>query len=223
MTEDFVHLIEKSNNFFRELAENNNRDWFAPKKSFFTTEIQRPAERFSALLAEELSQRTKRSYKAKVFRIHRDIRFSKDKRPYNTHLHLLWSQTRPGPAPGWFFGSAADYLTMGCGLMKMEKAGLDRFRTEVADRGQGLVTALQTAADEVGATLAEYGPAALKRVPRPFPADHPRAELLKRKGLAVSAPLGADWQARGLPEAALRVVGGLMPVWAWLDGIFPVS
>jgi uncharacterized protein (DUF2461 family) len=50
----------------------------------------------SDLFAEDLARLTGKPHVPKVFRIHRDVRFSKDKTPYNTHLHLMWS--RPGDA-----------------------------------------------------------------------------------------------------------------------------
>jgi hypothetical protein len=64
---------------------------------FYRDEIKKPAELMADLFAEDLARHTgKCRMVSKVFRIHRDVRFSKDKTPYNTHLHLLWS--RPGDA-----------------------------------------------------------------------------------------------------------------------------
>ena len=54
-------------------------------------------------------------------------------------------------------------------------------------------------------------------MPKPFAPDHPQAELLKRKALAVTAPMGADWRERGVLKATLARVEGLLPVWQQFD------
>lgn len=220
MPDEFETLIDTANTFFGELARNNNRDWFAPQKSRYAEEIRKPAGILAEQLAHEFSKRTGRGYTSKVFRINRDVRFSRDKTPYNPHLHLMWAQAGREVAPGWFFGSSPDYLVLGCGMMSLEKEALDRFRARVDSDGAELAAALARANDRAGATLADYGPAPLKRVPKPFPPDHPQADLLRRKGLAVSAPLPADWRQNGLVASASRIADDLMPIWHWLDVTF---
>ncbi len=220
MSDNFASLIDTSNAFFTELAQNNTKDWFTPRKDQYTADIRKPAELLADLLAQEFTRMTGKPHGSKVFRIHRDVRFSKDKTPYNTHLHLIWSQTGRESAPAWFFGSAPDYLILGCGLMTMEKNALARFRAAVDADGAALSAALDTAARDAGASLSDYGPPPLKRVPKPYDPDHPQAELLKRKGIAVSAPLPQGWRSDGLIKSTLAAAEQLRPVWHWLDGVF---
>jgi uncharacterized protein (TIGR02453 family) len=90
-------------------------------------------------MAEDIARATGKPHVPKVFRIHRDVRFSKDKTPYNTHLHMMWSRGAEATrAPAWFFGAAPDYLTFGMGVMGLEKDTLTRFREMVDKTGDDL-------------------------------------------------------------------------------------
>jgi uncharacterized protein (DUF2461 family) len=100
---------------------------------FYRDEIKKPAELDGRPFRRRPRPATGKPHVPKVFRIHRDVRFSKDKTPYNTHLHLLWSRRRGGERPAWFFGASPDYLTFGMGVMGLEKDTLTRFRQMIDD------------------------------------------------------------------------------------------
>ena len=216
MSDGFTELIDVSNAFFSDLAKNNRKDWFASRKQYFGETIQKPAQLLGEVLAQDLGALTGQNYACKQFRIYRDVRFSKDKTPYHTHLHLMWSAQRAG-MPGWYFGSSPDYLIVGCGYMTLEKPMLARFRAAVDADGATLADALAEAAMSAGATLSDFGPAPLKRVPKPYAADHPQAELLKRKNLAVSAPLPSNWRQTGVVDGILSAANRLLPIDRWLS------
>jgi hypothetical protein len=78
--------------FFERLKADNTKAFYESHKVFYRDEIKKPAELMGDLFAEDLARLTGKPHVSKVFRIHRDVRFSKDKTPYNTHLHLLWSR-----------------------------------------------------------------------------------------------------------------------------------
>ena len=202
MSDGFEALINRSNVFFTHLRDNNTRDVFEAHKATYTTEIKKPAELLADLFAEDLAKATGHAHKPKVFRIHRDVRFSKDKTPYKTHLHMMWS--RPGLAPMFFFGASPDYVILGMGVMGLEKDALTTYRAMIDRRGDDLADALEAS----GAHLSDWGPDPLKRVPKPFDPDHPHAELLKRKSFAIRSELPAGWQATGL----LKTLNQMIPV-----------
>jgi uncharacterized protein (TIGR02453 family) len=220
MSDGFPDLIDSANGFFRDLAENNTREWFEPRKAQYTDTIRKPAALLADLVAEDLGRLTGHSHAAKLFRIHRDVRFSKDKSPYNPHLHMMWSQTGPDPRPVWFFGVAPDYITVGMGSTGLSGARLADYRALVDAKGPALEKAIAAARDEVGATLSDWGPPPLKRVPKPYAPDHPHGDLLRRKGLTLSAPLPEDWRNRGVIPSLGATMAGLRPVWALLDGAY---
>lgn len=216
MADGFAELLDRSNTFFRALARNNTRDWFEPRRAEYTNEIKKPAELLGDIMAEELARLTGARFKPKLFRIHRDVRFSKDKTPYNAHLHLMWSGDDPA-APSWFFGSSPDYCTLFTGLPGLSGAALTRFRAMIDRGGDALKVAMAKAETDVGACLSDFGAAPLKRVPRPFDADHPHGDLLRRKSLILGAPPAGDWRDTGFLPALTATARGLLPVWRVLN------
>lgn len=190
----FEGFRDDDGKFFRKLAKNNERTWFLEHKAEFDEGWNAPMK----LLLAEVRDAIDASFahcdldEPKVFRIFRDVRFAKDKSPYKTHIGGFIPLKRSGkkttdlPMALYFhvgakekFGAAGHYV--------MEPDSLARFRSAVADesRGKELVKLL--------ASLAKRGfPAdtheGYQRVPKGFDPAHPRAELLKRKGLIVEFP-----------------------------------
>ena len=148
--------------------------------------------------------------------MHRDLRFSKDKTPDNSHLHISFIPACAMAAPPhWFFGLETDSLAVGSGIFRFDKARLDNFRERGAGAdGSELLALLRALAkDGVRANQPE-----LKRVPAPHGQDHANAELLRRKSLSVwidfdgpAAALGSD-----ALEACLSAFAKLKPVFDWL-------
>ncbi|MBV2358432.1 TIGR02453 family protein [Thalassococcus sp. CAU 1522] len=200
-------LVANARRFLTELAANNTREWFQGEKHRYDSELKRPAERLLGDLAPHLEALAGAPVRQKLFRPHRDIRFSTDKTPYHTHLHLAWSIQ---DGRGWYFGLSPSYATAGAGIMAFDKVQIDRWRDAVAGpRG----TALTGILDQIGGRI---DPPELKRVPPPFPGDHPHHALLRRKGLTVwvddLAPVIAADPFGGLSGAFER----LSPVMTWL-------
>lgn len=164
--------------FLDQLKANNNRDWFNEHKKEYEAAIKTPGTVLGNEMAARLTLLTGKEATPKLFRINRDIRFSKDKTPYNTHLHLLWSD---GSGPAFFFGLSPDYVTAGCGVMGLQKERLDAYRRAVDLHGDQLSSNVERLKNN-GYRLDEPE---LKRVPAPFEKDHPHGQLLKRKSLAL--------------------------------------
>src|SRR5262245_19253422 len=74
--------------FLRDLAANNDRNWFQANKARYERAYKAPAEAFTAEIRPRIEALAGQPTGAKIFRIHRDVRFAKDKSPYNTHLHI---------------------------------------------------------------------------------------------------------------------------------------
>jgi len=190
----FTLMIDEGNTFFAELAANNTKDFFEPRKAFYNDRIKKPAALFAELAAEEFSRVAGRSYKPKVFRIYRDVRFSKDKTPYNPYLHILWSsEGAEGLSPVIFFGSEPGSLVMGSGIMGMKGEAMICYRAFIDTHGDEVSQVIGTS----GLDLTNWGPEPLKRVPPPFDKDHPHGDLLKRKSLIISGDLGDAWRQSG--------------------------
>jgi uncharacterized protein (TIGR02453 family) len=219
MADGFEGMIAEARDFFTRLRADNTRDFFEANKATYTDRIRKPAELLADLFAEDLARATGAAHGPKVFRIHRDVRFSADKTPYKEHLHILWSRPGAAVAPAWFFGVSPDYLLLGMGMMDLEKDALARFRRMVDKEGIDLTDAMDAAAHK-GVTLSDWGPEPLKRVPKPWDEGHPQADLLRRKAFAVHAPLPEAWEARGLLPSMTALLPPMLPVWRFLDGAF---
>jgi uncharacterized protein (TIGR02453 family) len=179
--------------FFHELAAEMNRDWFHANRQRYLTQW---AEPMTALLAG-VAARLARSYAPirlgapSLFRIHRDTRFANDKTPYKTHIAgRLPLHTRlpiDGGCSALFVEIGLDDDYAGVGTYFFDAAQLARWRRLVAADATGrplarLVTRLRTAGYRVG------GHDDYKRVPRGFAPDHPRADLLRMRGLTAAFP-----------------------------------
>ena len=79
--------------FFSDLRQNNNRDWFAEHKPRFKS-LETEVKNFGEQLKDKLNQHDSID-RFKLFRVYRDVRFSKDKTPYKTHFGLTWHRTKP--------------------------------------------------------------------------------------------------------------------------------
>ena len=181
--ETFARLIPDARQFLTELAADNSRDWFLAQKSRYDRLLKHPSLLMLDQLAHDLGRQSNQPVRPKLFRPQRDIRFSKDKRPYTTHLHMMLSfGPETQPQPGLFLGVAPDYVRIGGGLMSFPPATLASWRSTMAS-GDGTEMASLLAGLAGQGLHAE--PPELKRVPSPYGQDHPHGDLLRRKGLTV--------------------------------------
>lgn len=169
--------------FLKDLKANNTKDWFAANKATYEETIKGPGSRFAADMAMELKNLTGQSHNSKIFRIHRDVRFSKDKTPYNAHLHIAFMpETSRVQPPMWFFGLSPGKLSLGCGVFQYDKDALALFRAAMSGpMGTDLMN-LSSQMRDKGFDIKEPD---LKRVPSGFDKDHPNSDALRRKGFSV--------------------------------------
>ncbi|HEX4711952.1 DUF2461 domain-containing protein [Phenylobacterium sp.] len=170
--------------FLGDLRDNNDRAWFTAHRETYDQAIRGPAEAFLACLEPALASLTGGPVSGKIFRIHRDVRFSKDKRPYNAHLHIAFP-ARSGAgdvtACGFYFGLEPERVLLGAGGFDFAGPVLDAYRAAAADPVKG--AALESILARLAASGLRIEGAELKRVRQPYAQDHPRAALLRRKGL----------------------------------------
>ena len=173
--------------FLGALARNNRKDWFDEHRAEYEEAVLEPAREFVIELGTRLRRLRPRlqvdprtNYGVK--RINRDIRFSKDKKPYKDHQTLWWWEGREKEAsPGYWFDLHSRTVILAVGLYMAKPKVLERYREAVLDdhRGGALDRMIK------GFERKHYkleGPMK-KRVPRGFDPDHPRARYLKYDGL----------------------------------------
>jgi uncharacterized protein (TIGR02453 family) len=191
--ERFEGFADPDGRFFRALARNQRREWFAAHRQEYEQGWQSPMKALLTEVREQLDGlfRHHPLGPPKVFRIYRDVRFSKDKSPFKTHIggYVAIDGAGDGPsAPAaMYFHVAPKEMFVAAGQYMMDGAQLTQFREAVLDdrRGRAL-GALIAKLTRAGFTIGSHD--VLQRVPRGLDPDHPRADLLKRKGLIVSFP-----------------------------------
>ena len=188
--------------FFEGLEAENTKAYWERNKSVYETQVRAPMEELLAELAPEFGD-------GKIFRPYRDVRFSKDKSPYKTNIAAVLGDG--------YIHLSAESLGAGSGMWQMAPDQLERFRQGVvADRpGTELERILATARK---AGLKAEGHDLLKTVPRGYPKEHPRAELLKYKGLITwkEWPTGAWLGSRKAKDRIVDFLRASMPLNRWL-------
>jgi len=172
--------------FWHELSTEMNRDWFVENKPRYEALWVTPMQ----ALLEEIHPKLAKAYAPltlappKVMRIHRDVRFSKDKTPYKLHIGAMTKLATGHVAIYLHLGLDEEFVGAGCYFFDAPQ--LARWRKAVIGKpGEALDTIigkLRKRGYEVG------GHDDYKKVPRGFDAEHPRAELLKLKGLTAGPP-----------------------------------
>jgi uncharacterized protein (TIGR02453 family) len=190
--------------FYEGLAADNSKTYWTAHKARYEQDVQAP---MAALLAELESE----FGEGRIFRPYRDIRFSADKSPYKTAIAASL-------AGGGYIQLSSTGLAAGSGMYQMAADQLDRYRRAVAEdlTGKELPRVIASV-EEHG--IAVTGHQSLKNAPRGYPKDHPRADLLRNKGLIA----WQEWPAAawlGTAAAKDRVTGffrATRPLCDWLD------
>jgi uncharacterized protein (TIGR02453 family) len=197
--------------WFAGLEADNTRAWFTAHREIYDRGVRGALEAMLENLAAELGG------EVRMFRQHRDVRFSADKSPYKTTTYGLIVE-RPDGLPSLYAQLSSRGLYAGAGYHVMAADQLTRFREAVVDDGAGAELERAIAGAEV-AGIEVFGEA-LKTAPRGYPRDHRRIRLLRHKALGAGRRLAAG--ADGIPgaralEHARKTWAGCGPLTAWLD------
>jgi len=204
--------------FFRELKAHNERPWFEANKQRFRDSVQAPMSVFIEAMAPRLKKISKnfvadpRPVGGSMFRIYRDVRFAKDKRPYkeNAGCHFRYVGAKDVHAPGFYMHFSADEVFHGGGMYMPEPQALAKIRDAIVKKPQAW-KALK--ADEAFVkTFGSLGDGhALARPPRGYDPGHPLIEDIKKKSFfamhnsgvkAAQSPDFADEVAKTFHAAA---------------------
>ncbi|HKW33456.1 MAG TPA: DUF2461 domain-containing protein [Candidatus Acidoferrum sp.] len=169
--------------FFRGLARNNNREWFLPRKPVFEQKVKEPMRQLVDALnlaLHDCAPEYETDPDKAIFRIYRDVRFSKDKKPYKEQIAATFRRSgEPHHQGGYYFAISHKSVAIGGGVYMPEPELLLAVRQRIAERHEEFRRIL--AARPLGKLLGNLEGAQLSRVPRGFPADHPAADLLRYK------------------------------------------
>lgn len=174
--------------FLKGIAAHSEKAWFEANRPLYEAGYVAPAKAFVTALGERLrviapDVHFEPKINGSIGRINRDIRFSKDKRPYKDHLDLwFWlGETKGWDRPGFWFSLSADKAFGGTGIYQFMGEQLDGYRQSVIHPRSG--KALVAAMAEVSAKGYEIGGKTRKRPPAGLEIAPERAELLLYEGL----------------------------------------
>lgn len=164
--------------FLKKLQKNNNRDWFHDHKASFK-EIELDVKQFYSQLSEQLNQFDSIDT-FKVFRIYRDVRFSKNKLPYKTHFGGSFHRTKPELRGGYYLHLAPENESfIATGFWDPSKEDLLRIRKEFETDSEDIRALMDTPAFK--AVWGTVQGDELKSAPRGFDKQDPNIDLIRKK------------------------------------------
>jgi uncharacterized protein (TIGR02453 family) len=179
--------------FLRELKANNQRAWFDANKARYQSDVRDPLLAFIAAWRPRLAAISPhyiadpKPMGGSMFRIYRDTRFSKNKDPYKTVASAyFWHEAGKENTPGFYLHLEPDQCFVGMGVYQPDTTMRGVIAQTIARKADDWQAIKQ---DKAFKQLFTFGGDSLQRVPKPFDADHPLAEDLKRKDFIVVANL----------------------------------
>ena len=172
--------------FLAELKANNSREWFTANKDRYRNTVQEPLLRFISDFADPLHEISRefvadpRPSGGSMFRIYRDVRFSKDKSPYKTHAAAEFRHRagKDAHAPGFYLHLEPASVFVGAGSWHPAREAIDNIRTEISEHPKKWRNILS---DPDFCKHHELSGESLKRAPRGVDPEHPLIEDIKRK------------------------------------------
>lgn len=211
--------------FLRSLARHNDRAWFEAHRAEYDDACVAPALAFVANVGPRVKSmcpgtQFDAQLGGSLLRMHRDLRFVRDEKPYKEYLDLwFWRGDDKGrAAPSFAVRLHGDRIVVGAGIRVLEGELLAAYREAVADprRGRKLATVVDELCD--GGRYALAGKE-LARVPSGFDAEHPRAELLRRTGLFIvrDTPVGKSASSAKFADECVEHFARMVPLCKWLQ------
>ncbi len=172
--------------FLRDLAKNNNRDWFKANKQRYEDSIREPALQFVRDFEARLEKISPhmvvddRKVGGSLFRIYRDVRFSMDKTPYKTNsgIHFRHEAGKNAHCPGFYLHLDPKEIFVDAGVWRPDSETVGKIRATIDAEPKSWKSAVGR---KTFASTYELAGDSLKRPPKGYEADHPLIDDLKRK------------------------------------------
>lgn len=188
-------------NFLKDLAKNNNRDWFGTHKELFEDAKEQAFSEFTTIY-NGLKQNDYLE-PMKMYRIYRDVRFSGDKTPYKTHFAMYAGRLKPDYRGGYYLHIEPGNSFLGIGFWNPEKEDLLRIRKEI-ELDDELQTILNN--KEIRSTFETIVGDEVKTAPKGFDKNHERIHLIKKKQFLLMHKLkDEEVLSDDFPQKAIEV------------------
>ncbi len=198
-----AHLSQAALRFLRGLKRNNDRTWFEARRDIFEEELKKPMLAIVGEINEALlsfaPEHVRPPQKA-LMRIYRDIRFSKDKRPYKIHAAAWWSRAglEKTSGAGFYFDVNSTEITIAAGCYMPERDQLLAIRRHLSAAGAARHTEFRRllASPRLSRLMQPIDGQPLTRAPKGFLPDDPALDLILHRQWGVSSTLPAEHATR---------------------------
>jgi len=210
--------------FFKDLEISNTKKWFEENRKIYEKNVLEPAQEFVMETGERLKSispkivaipKTDKS----IFRIYRDMRFSKDKTPYKTHLGIFfWEGPRKKLGnPGYYLQLDKSSILIAGGLYSLPNDIVKTYRDAISDskKGKEIAKILKKITKNPSYQL---GGMHYKRVPRGYDSENPNVDLLLHNGLYIyyEGPIPKEVYSRDFLDYSYGIFKDMLPLHNWL-------
>ena len=206
--------------FLKKIEKNNNREWFAEHKKEFLTIEKSVKEFFNEIYVD--FQKDDSLEKIQFYRIYRDVRFSKDKTPYNKHLSVSFTRTKPSLRGGYYLRIENDASFVGGGFWDPNKDDLLRIRKELELDASELrdIISQPNFVKHFGTLQGEE----LKSAPRDFDKNHPNIDLIRKKQFLVGRQFtNAAVLAPNFKEEVIETFKAMRPFFNYMSDVLTTN
>src|SRR5690348_10017003 len=223
MAESFKGFPKDFFLFFRELKAHNERPWFEANKERFRKSVQAPMSAFIGAMAPRLGKISKRFTAdprpngGSMFRIYRDVRFSKDKRPYKEHAacHFRHALGKDVHAPGYYVHFATDEVYFGGGMWMPPSDALQKIRDLIVKKPSAWKAIRND--KRFAKSFDDIDGSALSRAPRGYDPEHPLvADIKKKSFFAMHESSAKEARSNNLIEEVSDTFSAATPLMKFL-------
>lgn len=183
--------------YLAKLEANNNRPWFESRRQEYEDAVRTPALEFISAMADDLHAISPhflalpRKVGGSLMRVHRDVRFGKDKRPYKTNIGIQFRHTQGKDvhAPGFYVHLEPKECFLGVGIWHPDAAALVRIRTAITENS---VAWIKASREKKFSRVYELAGDSLANAPRGYAKDHLLLQDLKRKDFIAVAEISSN-------------------------------
>ena len=205
-------LSSKVLNFLKQLKKNNNRDWFTENKGDY-----QKAHVYMEAFADELLFGMQQiddietpTGKKSLYRIYRDVRFSKDKTPYKNSMSGYFKRATAAKRGGYYFHFEPDHVMIGGGFWGPNKDDLNLLREQISQDADPLRVVLSdnNFTENFGGLIGDQ----LKTAPKGFQKDHKEIDLLRFKQFIIRRDFTeSDTQKENFSELMVSSFSAMIP------------
>jgi uncharacterized protein (TIGR02453 family) len=190
-----THFSGEAIKFLRGLKRNNDRLWFEARRGVFEKELKEPMLKLIGEVNEAMvdyAPEHVRPPQKIMLRIYRDIRFSKDKRPYKHHVSAWWLREglQKTSGAGFYLQISPEEVLVAAGVYMPEREQLLAIRRYLAEHHAEFRAVMK--AKKLRSLMEEHDGLPLTRAPKGFPEEHPAIDLLKNRQWGLSSRLPAE-------------------------------